>query len=201
VRNPRHIQRCLLITYVLSADSFRLLCCIMPCECSGLFFVPPGIKTRIWVHNKKPCTYKGTKIVLTITLLDSVCPFTISIIPSMTKKQTSQFVVKSRRATTHDPHQPCHIRSVVMPPPCHIRSVVMPPPCHIRSVVMPPGAIRNLREMPPSSKCMQLGCLSTESDQIKKIKAPSRRPPPRKFIDKIANLDSFGGCNPTFVKE
>ena len=179
MRNPRHIQRCLLITYVLSADSFRLLCCIMPCECSGLFFVPPGIKTRIWVHNKKPCTYKGTKIVLTITLLDSVCPFTISIIPSMTKKQTSQFVVKSRRATTHDPHQPCHIRSVVMPP----------------------GAIRNLREMPPSSKCMQLGCLSTESDQIKKIKAPSRRPPPRKFIDKIANLDSFGGCNPTFVKE
>ena len=26
-----------------SADSFRLLCSITPCECSGRFFAPPGI--------------------------------------------------------------------------------------------------------------------------------------------------------------
>jgi len=56
-----------------SADSFHLLCCIMPCESSGRFFRPPGIYIYIYIYRCSLCSRSWYRIChLTSTSLQSM---------------------------------------------------------------------------------------------------------------------------------
>ena len=127
------------------------------------------VEYRCTTRNISVCN--GTIIVLKITLLHSVSFITNFVIPSVTKKTIKKHHTFSSTASVR-PTIPTILGMVIE----EARPVFAPLIVLIRSVVSPLGAIENVRENAPTAgKCLQLICLSPESNQIKNLKSTWRR--------------------------